>query len=273
MRIETDDGVGLAVERLGSGPPFLLLHGFTGAKEDFADHAARFAERFTVVTFDHRGHGASDRPDRVDAYSLERLAADALAVADALELDRFALLGHSMGGMVARRVVLTHPERVRSLVLLDTSPGRPPNIDRDEARFAAEVGLTEGMTVLRALLDDADTLGSEADKRVRRERPGYVEYAARKWANVVAEAYAGLVHSMFDQPDQLEEMRSIGCPTLVAAGEQDAQFVAAGRAMAEVIPDAQLAVVPDAGHAPQFENPDAYFATVDAFLSEHLVSP
>ena len=65
-----------------------------------------------VVVFDLRGHGESGSPAEPSAYSLDRLAADVLAVADSLGLDTFRLLGHSMGGMVARRVVLAHPGRV-----------------------------------------------------------------------------------------------------------------------------------------------------------------
>lgn len=271
MRITTDDGVGLAVEQLGGGPPFLMVHGFTGAKEDFADHAAAFAARSSVVTFDHRGHGASDKPGRVEAYDLDRLATDTVEVANALSLDRFALLGHSMGGMVARRVVLAHPDRVRSLVLMDTSPGHPPSIDPELALAATGVALSDGMTVLRALLDEADTLGSDADRRVRAERPGYAEFGARKWADVAPEAYAGLLRAIVGQPDQLDAMRGIRVPTLVIVGEQDTHFVPASVSIAEAIPNARLVVVPDAGHSPQFENPDAYFEAVDRFLSETLV--
>jgi 3-oxoadipate enol-lactonase len=266
MRITTDDGVGLAVEDLGVGPPFLMVHGFTGAKEDFADHAPRFAEHSRVVLFDHRGHGASDKPADPDQYTLDRLVADTLAVADGLGLARFALLGHSMGGMVARRLVLALPERVHSLVLMDTSPGMPPSIDPELASFAADVALTDGMTVLRELLDETDTLGSVADKRVRRERPGYTEFNARKWADVAPAAYAGLMRSMIHQPDQLAEMHAIACPTLVLVGEEDEHFVPAAGAMLEVLPDARLVVVPGAGHSPQFEGPDAYFSRVDQHL-------
>jgi 3-oxoadipate enol-lactonase len=266
--IRTDDGVGLAVERIGDGPPFLMAHGFTGAKEDFADHAPRFAERSQVVLFDHRGHGASEKPPDVAAYSLDRLAADTIEVADALGLERFTLLGHSMGGMVARRLVLAHPERVDALVLMDTSPGSPPGIDPDQAELAGQVALTEGMDMLRQLLDEANVLGSEADQRVRRERLGYVEFAARKWADMAPEAYAALSRELTRQPDQLDAMRAISCPTLVVVGEEDEVFVPGAHAMTETIAGARLVVVPEAGHSPQFENPDAYFAAVDAFVRE-----
>ena len=83
MDITTDDGVRLAVEVDGHGPGLLLVHGFGGAKEDFTDHVPALARDHTVVVFDHRGHGASDKPDDRAAYSLERLAADVVQVADA----------------------------------------------------------------------------------------------------------------------------------------------------------------------------------------------
>src|SRR6478672_1939682 len=100
MDITTDDGVRLAVEVAGQGPGLLLVHGFGGAKEDFSDHVPALARDHTVVVFDHRGHGASDNPTDPAAYSLERLAADIVHVADGAGLDTFRLLGHSMGGMV-----------------------------------------------------------------------------------------------------------------------------------------------------------------------------
>jgi pimeloyl-ACP methyl ester carboxylesterase len=266
MRVISDDGVGLEVERAGSGPPLVMVHGINGAKDDFADHLLRFADHASVVTFDHRGHGVSDKPAEVAAYSLDRLAADTLAVIDALGFDRVRLLGHSMGGMVARRLVLAHPERVEALVLMNTSSGPPHGIDRELAEYAADVALTDGMDVLRALLDEADVLGSEADQRVRAERPGYIEFGERKWASVAPEAYAALLRDIVRQPNQLDALREIVCPALVVVGEQDTAFVDDSRAMAGAMPQATLAVISDAGHSPQFEAPEAWFAAVDGFV-------
>src|ERR1700733_1296067 len=118
MRITTSDGVGLAVEVAGSGPGLLLVHGFGGAKEDFADHVPVLARDHTVVIFDHRGHGSSDKPTDRAMYSIDRLATDILEVADACGLERFRLLGHSMGGMVARQIPLREPPRVEALVMM-----------------------------------------------------------------------------------------------------------------------------------------------------------
>jgi pimeloyl-ACP methyl ester carboxylesterase len=266
MRITTDDGVGLEVERTGSGPPLVLVHGFYGAKEDFADHVDRLGEHATVVSFDLRGHGESDKAEDAAAYSLDRMAADVLAVADALGLATFRLLGHSMGGMVARRVVLAHPDRVAALALMNTSPGRPDGMDPEMMELGAQIALSDGMDELRRVMDAFGPLRTPADDRVRAERPGYIEYGDEKWMATPPIAWATIVREMATQPDQLEEMRAIGCPTLVIVGEQDTPFFEPSRQMGAVIPHAQLDVIPDAGHSPQFENPGAWFAAVAGFL-------
>ena len=104
-----NDGVELAVEVAGEGPGLLLVHGLGGAKEDFADHVPALARDHTVVIFDHRGHGESGHPTDPAAYSFARLVTDTVTVADATGLDHFRLLGHSMGGMVARKIALQEP--------------------------------------------------------------------------------------------------------------------------------------------------------------------
>jgi pimeloyl-ACP methyl ester carboxylesterase len=267
MRVTTDDGVELAVEVAGDGPGLMLVHGFGGAKEDFADHRDRFALEHTVVTFDHRGHGASDAPDQPSAYSLERLRADTLEVADAVGLARFRLLGHSMGGMVVRRIAVDHAERVSALVMMDTSPGPIPGFDPELMDLAAGVALNEGKDALKALLDMAPPLDTPAYQRVLAERPGYQEFEARKWANLSAVMWGAIASALAHQSDDLDAMRSIDIPVLVIVGDQDKPFLTPSRAMADAIAGAQLAVIPNAGHSPQFENPDAWFAALNGFLA------
>lgn len=267
MRVTVDDGTTLEVRVVGSGPPLVMAHGFGGAKEDFADHAALLGEHATVVTFDHRGHGESDKPDNPSAYSLDRLAADTAQVADALGNERFRLLGHSMGGMVARRVVLARPERVESLVLMDTSSGPPAGMDAAIVDLGAEIALTQGMAELKRVQDEFAPLGTPAHERVLVERPGYQEYCDRVWATLSAVMWSTLAPEIVRQADQLDRLRAVvRCPTLVIVGERDEPFLASSRAMADAIPGATLAVVPDAGHSPQFENPAAWFDAVDGFL-------
>jgi pimeloyl-ACP methyl ester carboxylesterase len=219
-----------------------------------------------VVTFDHRGHGESDGPPDPAAYSLDRMAADVLGVADAIGIDAFRLLGHSMGGMVARRVVLAAPERIDALVLMDTSPGPVPGLDPDLVDFAAGIALAEGKDVLKPMLDAAATLETPAYVRLLAERPGFEEFELRKWDALSGVMWATMASEMANQPDQLALLAGVRCPTLVIVGEEDASFVAPSRDMAATIPGAELVVVPDAGHSPQFENPIPWFEAVDGFL-------
>ena len=273
VRITTDDGVGLEVEVAGTGPGLMLVHGFGGAKEDFADHVPELARDHTVVVFDHRGHGASDKPDDLDAYSLDRLVADTIAVADAVGFDRFRLLGHSMGGMVARRVVLQHPARVEALILMDTSPGPIEGFDPELLEFGVLTGLNEGKDVLKALLDETATLNTPAYERVLAERPGYREFQDRKWADLSVVMWAAIAREIGAQSDDLPQFGSIACPALVMVGEQDKPFLAPSRAMADAIRGARLVVFADAGHSPQFENPDAWIATMREFLAVCVTTP
>ncbi|MGH9027085.1 MAG: alpha/beta fold hydrolase, partial [Acidimicrobiia bacterium] len=194
MRVRTDDGVELAVAEAGAGPPLLLVHGLGGAKEDFTEHFETLGRRARVVTFDHRGHGESDKPDAAASYSFDRLAADTLAVADALGLDSFRLLGYSMGGMVARRVALAAPGRVDALVFMSTAAGPPPALNADFVRIGAALAVeADGMDQLRVILDEADTLGSAAYRRVLAEKPGYREFGDYKWNALAPVGWATLV--------------------------------------------------------------------------------
>jgi pimeloyl-ACP methyl ester carboxylesterase len=262
-----DDGVALEVTDTGSGPALLLVHGFGGAKEDFADFVDALAVRHRVVTFDQRGHGESDDPTDLAAYSLDRSAADVGGVADALGIEKFRLLGHSMGGMAARRFVLAHPARVEALVLMDTSPGPVTGIDPELIELGAQVALNEGKDVLKPMLDEVGVLVTPAYLRLLDERPDYREYEVYKWSALSAVMWAAMVRQMVHQPDQLALLGDVRCPTLVIVGEQDETFVEPSRQMAAVIPGAELVIVPDAGHSPQFENPRAWFDALEGFLA------
>jgi 2-succinyl-6-hydroxy-2,4-cyclohexadiene-1-carboxylate synthase len=268
MRITMDDGIGLAVEVAGSGPGLLLVHGFGGAKEDFADHVPALARENTVVVFDHRGHGASDKPDDPAAYSLERLATDTLLVADAVGLDTFRLLGHSMGGMVARKLVIREPARVPALIMMDTAAGPIPGFDAELMDLASDLAMAQGKAALKELLDLAPALDTAAYQRTLRERPGYQEFENGKWNDLSVVMWATLVRALAYQTDDLPALAAaLRGPLLVLVGEQDTPFITAAAQMREAIPTAQVVVIPDAGHSPQFENPDAWIGALSGFLA------
>ena len=273
-RVVVDDGVGLVVASVGDpeAPGLLLVPGFGGAKEDFADHVDALAVTHRVVTFDHRGHGESDQPADPRAYSLDRLAADTRFVAAALGLRDLRLLGHSMGGMVVRRVVLHGTDGTGGLggldavVFMDTSAGVPPGIDVALVELGVEVVRTSGMATLRQIQDELDLMGSDAHRRVLDERDGFREYMADRWRVLSPVMWSTLALEIATQPDQLDALHALDVPTLVIVGAQDAQFLEPCRAIAAAVPAARYAEIADAGHSPQFEQPDAWRAVLVDFL-------
>ncbi|WP_426571638.1 alpha/beta fold hydrolase [Aquihabitans sp. McL0605] len=251
------------------GRPLLLSHGFTGAKEDFGDWMDAFAaEGWWVVAPDLRGHGDSDQPAEEELYSLGTYATDLFTLADDLDWARFSMVGHSMGGMVAQEMVLRSPDRIERLVLMDTHHGPVEGLDPDTVAVAVDVLRTQGLPALLeliAMLPQAPK--APADLRVRAERPGYIEFGESKVNRSAPAMYAAMGIELSSRVDRLAELSGLTMPVRVVVGAEDKGFIGASRRMADAIPTADLVVIPDAAHSPQFENPEAWWAAVEPFLA------
>ncbi len=264
--------VTLAVAEAGrGGHPLLLLHGFTGAKEDFTPWLDALAARgFHAVAPDHRGHGDSSKPVDEDAYSLEIFAADALALVDALGWERFHLLGHSMGGMIAQHVALAAPERVESLVLMDTGHGTV-EMDAELAAWGLHLVRTDGIDALADVLAQMDgPLHTGAYARLVEAHPEHKEFGERKLRASSPAMYAAMATEMMADHDRLEDLPRLGMPALVLVGDEDLPFVGPSERLAEALPAARLTVVPAAGHSPQFENREEWEKAFFSFLDEQI---
>jgi len=264
--------VRLAVLESGAGGhPLLVLHGFCGAKENFEEQMAPLARLgFHVVAPDQRGHGRSDHPKGTTAYGFARFVDDALELADRLGWDRFALLGHSMGGMTAQRLALAHPETLTGLVLMDTSH-RPPEMDRGLIEAGRQIVRSSGMKgLVEALREMGGPLVTEAQLRLLERRPGYQEQLDAQTLVVSEDMWISMSTEMFTSEDLLEDLRHMDVPTLVMVGEEDAPFLDASRRMADAIAKAELAVIEGAGHSPQLEAPDTWLEALARFLGTLL---
>lgn len=269
-RVDLGD-VGLEFAEAGEGGrPVLLVHGFTADKSEVAGLLAPLADRgWHAVAADLRGHGRSDQPVEPQAYSFEILADDLVALAGSLGWDRFAVVGHSMGGAVAQLVALAHPERLTGLVLASTFHGPVKGISMDlvelgrwVVREAGMAGLADAMAARRA--ENPDSVA--AFERLQEARPGYAEESRRRLVATSPDMWMALAPRFVDQPDRLHALAGLDVPTAVIVGELDSTMLDDCIRLAKAIPGAELTVIPDAGHVPQLDNPEGWEAAVLGFL-------
>jgi 3-oxoadipate enol-lactonase len=267
-----DGPIELSIAEAGvGGRPLVLVHGFTGAKEDFTDFLEPLADLgWHVVLPDQRGHGDSPKPAHEGAYSFDVFAADLIGLLDALGWGSAVALGHSMGGMVVQTAALLAPDRFDALVFMDTSHRALKGVDPGVIEMGVALAREEGMAAVLAAQAAFAGAGAPAHERVLATRPGYGEFGDRKLLASAPEMYQAMLVAITDPAspiDRLEGLRAVTVPTLVIVGEQDAPFLGASRRMAEAVPGAELAVIADAAHCPQFEAPDAWWAALTAFLA------
>jgi pimeloyl-ACP methyl ester carboxylesterase len=254
----TASEIDLAYATHGDGFPLLLVHGFTGSSLDWTDVVGPLARDRQVVTLDHRGHGESPNTGDAPTYNFDQLVADMARLVDRLGLERFDLLGHSMGGVVAMRYTLRHPERVRSLVLMDTAAAAQPGA-ADLLRGGFDLVRTQGMLALYEVIQPFLGTGERADVLRARQRT--------KLEQMDPVAFTELGEELLTYPSVLEQLATLDLPTTVIVGENDTGLRAAADALGATIPGAVLVVVPAAAHSPQDENRDAWLAAVEAHLT------
>jgi pimeloyl-ACP methyl ester carboxylesterase len=256
--------VRLAWEELGEGDPVLLVQGLGYTREGWGPTPALLAERFRVITFDNRGMGASDIAP--PPYSIEELAADAVAVVDAAGLARVHVVGVSLGGFIAQELALRYPDRVDRLVLGCTSPGGPsafPMPERTVRAFEQFTALPreEGlmMMVKNAIADGNVEARPELVDEVYRYRLANPPDPAA-WQ---AQALVGMA---FDAHSRLGGVRA---PTLVVTGTEDVVVDPRNsELLATAIPGAQLRTIEGAGHLVFWEESEQFADAVAAFLGE-----
>ena len=253
-------GVEIFYESFGRGPAIVFLHPIATNRYVWVHQLFCFAVDHQVVVIDHRGHGQSGEP--ATGYAITEMAADVLAVLDALALERAVLVGNSMGGMIALQLNLDAPDRVIANMIVSSgtalAAGAPPG---PRPAFAEDhVRALDGILV------------AATSERTRRERTDVHAMLAAShridgnFSRAVLIACAtdpgGVFH--WDIGERLAQIRR---PTLVVAGAEDrAMPVAVTRRLADAIPGAQLKVVEQVGHYYELEAPAEFNADLRGFL-------
>jgi non-heme chloroperoxidase len=240
------------------GKPVICLHGYTDSSFSYSRVAPLLAERgYRVFALDQRGHGDSERP--MSGYAMADFAADAVAFMDALGIARAAIVGHSMGSMVARIMAQRHPERVARLVLINT--------------FGAQgtAGATELLDAVRTLPDPVpdDFVREFQSSTLHIPVPeAFYEQVVAESLKLPARVWVAALEGFFAADDSAD-LHRIAAPTLLLWGECDAYVPRADQEqLLAAIPDSRLIAFPDTGHDPHWERPELFTARLDAFLRE-----
>jgi pimeloyl-ACP methyl ester carboxylesterase len=249
----------------GDPPATLLLHGIGNYGRYWDFFADAVAGRLRVIATDARGHGESGKP--TDGYAPQEFVADALAVLDALAVERAVIVGHSMGGTHAIRLAAAHPDRVERLVVVDAGPAPMPEGSERARRLSLE-------------RPERFEYADEALAYLRRTSPGYSEevYANRmRWlfredaGDVVwrssRDALASIMSSA-GHGDLWDALGAIRCPVLLVRGTHSNVLSAdVARRMINTLTHGRLVEL-DAGHNAALDRPTELADAVVAFARE-----
>lgn len=269
-QIDTPDGGTIHALEKGSGRPLVLLHGITLRADVWAPQFHQLADRYRVIAIDLRGHGTSAAGTA--GFGIGRLADDLATLLTALDLHEAVLVGHSMGGMTVMQFCGDHPdvlaERVDGLVFVATRAHQvmPPYVDR-----GARALVTRG----QSLIDAGQALPSRATVTTQAARLAFGDRPSKKAIGIVAEmgqsmTPEALVPSLggLIEHDARTALRATDTPSLVIVGTRDLLTpVPSARHLAHLLPDAELVVLPRAGHQLMQERPGELAELIDAFVA------
>ena len=254
-----------AWERHGNGPPVVLIHGFGLNRAMWQWTLPALTPHFSVLTYDLLGHGESPPP--AGRPGLAMFSRQLLRLMDRCSIERAAVVGFSLGGMIARRIALDHADRLSALAILNSPHDRSP-----AAREA-----------VRARVRQTEVHGPSANVEPALERwfsPAFRAAApetialVRAWITGNDPAVYPRIYRVLAEGDAelVQGLEQIACPTLVMTGEDDpGNTPAMARAMAGLIPGARLVILPGLRHMALAEKPAAVNAPLCAFLRDATI--
>ena len=249
-------------------PVVLLVHGLRGHAHSWDDVSAALCNDFHVLSLDQRGRGDSDWAKDGD-YTTGAYVADLAGFCDALGLDKFILVGHSMGGRNSMAFGGQNPQKLEKLVIVDVGP----TLDsRGSARISEEIrNVPEEFDSREACFDYMNAQNRFASEEVMRRR---VQYSTRelpdgkigwKYDLVIREQRRN--NSVPPSDDLWPALPNITCPTLIVRGaETDLLAADTAQRMLSTLPNAQLVEVEQAGHMVFEDNPSGFIAAIQQFL-------
>jgi len=265
----------LFYEKIGSGTPFLVMHGGLGVDHSYFRPALDpLGDIMELIFYDHRGHGRSGRPS-IDTITFEKLADDADALREKLLPKKIGIIGHSAGGYVALNYAIRHPDNISHLILIDTSPAmdypdelmmniqrKNPNPEIVEVVSAPAAPTVEGFREQFRIMQplyfyDFNTNMQEMVKRSIEKMILTPEVSIHQ-------------DTLLEKYNVSSQLKEINVPTLILVGEND--FIcppSQAHRMHKSIPHSEICIFEKCGHYPFWEAPDEFFKAISDWLQLH----
>jgi len=254
-------GLEIAYERVGEGPPLVLVHGAATDSRMWRPQLAALGDEFTVVAWDEPGAGRSS--DVPPDFTLADYADCLAGLIDALDLGPAHVAGLSWGGTVAQELYRRRPDLVATLLLVDTYAGWKGSLPEAEVRARVE-------GVRHMLARAEQELDPTLPGMFAGDPPAEFAPLLEAMAADVRPASMRTALLVMAKADQRDLLARIAVPTLLIWGEMDARSpLRVARQFQEAIPDAELVVIPGAGHISNLEQPERFNAAVRAFCRAH----
>jgi len=253
------DGTQLYFETMGRGDPLLLISGQGNDHRGWNQIRRDFAAQHEVVVYDHRGTGASDKPES-PAYSTRSLAADCIAILDHLHFQRAHVYGVSMGGRICQWLAIEHAHRIGTLIMGCTTPGNAHGVRRP-AHVDALMKSGDPARMLDLLV---------SPQWAKANQPFLVELAAAAIRHPVPPYAKKLHYRASETHNTWDLLPTITAPTLLLHGSEDEVNLSANsHLLAARIPGAKLHIFPGARHGYFWEHRELASRVVLDFLAQH----
>ena len=265
-----NNGVSIDYEIRGSGPPMAMIAGFSSSRITWHEALISLLEpHFRLILMDNRGTGLSEKPEALEAYSIDLMAGDVVSVLDDLGIHKINLFGVSMGGRISQRLALLHPDRLNALVLGCTRGGGEFDVPGDpQYAELMMMRLKEGIDPYEGFIAREPAVFTDAFREANREFLD--QFFQESMVNPTPiHALKGQRHAIqtFDNGGRLGEIR---VPTRVVTGDSDRLAVPENsERIAAAIVGAELVVIPDAGHCYWIEKPNETARSLIEFFQKH----
>lgn len=251
------ENVSLYYEEQGAGEPLLLLHGLGSNGRSWEYQVEPFARQYRVIVPDVRGHGRSAKP--AGPYSVSQFANDIFNLLDHLQIDRFHLVGLSMGGMIGFQMAVDHPERLKSMTIVNSGPELIPRGLKEKWQILQRRLITRFVSMAKI----GEIIGGKLFPEPH--QAAYKSQFIEQMSNNDPEAYKAATNALLGWSVS-NKLARIQCPILVISADMDYTPVAFKEAYVRQLPTARLQVIENSRHATPIDQPEVFNTAVLQFL-------